>query len=447
MRTIQILIFLVLFSVMIKGQQADTIMVDMWSLDDCIQYAVQNSPKVKKQEAQNMIYQQDYLNAVGRLMPSLNAGTRADINFGRGVDSETNLYTNVNTFSNNYSLYTNLMLFDGFANIYRIKMQKANKLLGKEQMEQERETVAFNTMEAFVNVLYYKQMAKLAMEQAEESRNNMKQTQRMEELGIKAKTDLTEMAAKEAADNYLLTKQKNLLSISLILLKEIMNYPMDRELHIEDDLIEIPILIIKEPTAEIYRTAKTFNPKALSAASALEAHKMNRLATKGSLIPIISMDAGLSTGFVKHLDGSEYESFTDQLKNKRGTYIGFTLSLPLFNGFSRSTAYKISKAQESIAENEYYETLRTLYSEIEQAFTDLNGQAKVYHHALKQREAMELAHKANQRRYEEGMISPLELHTSANRVMEAKTQELNAKVQYRLKARLVDYYKGESLIK
>ncbi|MPM90147.1 hypothetical protein SDC9_137264 [bioreactor metagenome] len=59
---------------------------------------------------------------------------------------------------------------------------------------------------------------------------------------------------------------------------------------------------------------------------------------------------------------------------------------------------------------------------------------------------METAHEANQRKYEEGLISPLELHTSANRVVQAKTEELNAELQYRLKERLVRYYKGESFM-
>ncbi len=58
MREIHIFIFLVLSSALIKGQQAETIQLNIWSLDECIQYAVQNSPRIKKQEAQNMIYHQ-----------------------------------------------------------------------------------------------------------------------------------------------------------------------------------------------------------------------------------------------------------------------------------------------------------------------------------------------------------------------------------------------------
>ncbi len=59
---------------------------------------------------------------------------------------------------------------------------------------------------------------------------------------------------------------------------------------------------------------------------------------------------------------------------------------------------------------------------------------------------MGVAQQANLRKYNEGLISPLELHTSSNRVFQAKTEELNAKLKYYLKRKLVNYYKGQSYI-
>lgn len=439
-RFLHILLFVLVANMALQAQKKQ------WSLDDCIRYAVENSPKINKQKAQNSIYQQDYMSAVGRMLPSLNAGTNAYFNFGRGIDYETNTYTNINSFSNNYSIYSNLTIFDGLSNIYRVKMQKTNRLVGKQQLEQEREMVAYDTMEAFFNVLYYKKMVQLAQEQADESTNNMKQTKRMEELGMKAKPDVAEMAAKEAADIYNLTRQRNLLTIGTILLKEKMNFPIDKELEIEDQQTDALIVKSGETAPAIYETARIINPKALSAQSALEVQELNRRSVMGGFSPVISMEAGLSSGFARYLDNTDYSSFSEQLKNKRGTYLGFILSVPLFNGFSKSTSYKRSKAQVIIAESELQETLRALYSEIEQAVADMNGQADSYQQAVKQREAMEAAHAANQRKYEEGLISPLELHTSVNRVVGAKAEELNAELQYRIKARLVRYYKGESFI-
>ncbi|MDU1892565.1 MAG: TolC family protein [Dysgonomonas sp.] len=414
-----------------------------WTLEECMLYAVKNSPQKNKQDAQNSIYHQNYLEAIGKLLPSLSANTNVSFNFGRGLDSETNTYTDINTFSNNYSLYTSLTLFDGFSNIARLKLQKVNKILGRQQLQEIKDLIAYETMDAYFTVLYNMEMVKLAEEQLAESSANLKQVKRMEELGMKGSPDVAELAAKEASDNYNLTRQKNLLTIGIIKLKEKMNYPIDHDLVISNSELSDKIITkLNESALQIFEQSRLYNPKAQAAESSLQAQKLSYKSAKGSLFPVLSADAGYSTNFSRYMDGSDYSSYKDQIRDKRGRYIGLSLSIPIFSGFSRSAQVKRSKAQVVIAESEKEETLRSLYSEIEQAVADVNGQADEYLQAQKQTDAMEIAHKVNQRKFTEGLISAIELHTSANRLTQARAEELNSQLKYQLKHKLVDYYKG-----
>ena len=414
----------------------------IWTLEECMAYAVENSPKVNKQDAQNEIYHQNYMEAIGRLLPSLGANTSAYFNFGRRVDDETNTYTTINSFSNSYGLYSAITLFDGLAGIHRAKIQKTNKLMGKEQLQSVKDMVAYETMELFFTVLYSAEIVKLAEEQLEESSANLRQIKRMEELGVKGVSDVAEMEAKAASDNYSLTRQRNIYTISLIRLKEKMNYPLDEELAIMHDYSQSMVAIFVESASEIFKNAKEINPKAVAANLALRSQELNLKAARGARLPSLAAEAGYSTNFSKYLDGRSYVSFKDQLKDKRGHYIGVSLSIPIFSGLSRTSTVNRSKAQVIIAQNEETEALRTLYSEIEQAVADKSGQADEYYYANKQSEAVKLAHKINQRKYEEGLISALELHTSSNRLVQAMAEEMNAKLKYELKSRLVEYYKG-----
>lgn len=125
---------------------------------------------------------------------------------------------------------------------------------------------------------------------------------------------------------------------------------------------------------------------------------------------------------------------------------GFSLSLPIFDGLARVSNLKRSKQELVIARNQKEETRRTLYSDIEQAVADMNGQADEFYQADRQEEAMNMAHRLNLRKYEEGLINAIELHTSANRLMQARSEKLNARLKYSLKKRLVDYYRGEPFI-
>jgi len=418
-----------------------------WTLQECMQYAVENSPGIHAQEARTNIYRQDYIEAVGKLLPSLNAGTSIDYSYGRGLDAETNTYTDENSFSNNYSIYSSLQLFDGLSNITKIKMQKVNQLMGREKLQEIKDLVAYETMEAYFNVLYYKETVKLAEQQHAASMENLRQVKRMEELGMKGFPDVAEMKAKEATDNYNLTRQRNMQTLGVIKLKEKMNFPIDQEMDVDDYVSGENINKYCESAREIFERALSYLPKALTTDAAVKAQKLSYQSAKGSLFPSIKAEAGISTNFSHNLDGSTYTKFNDQFRDKRGSYFGFSLSLPIFNGFSNIAQIKRSKSQLVIAQNEREETLRTLYSEIEQAVADMNGQADEYLQAKRQVEALVVADNVNIQKYKEGLISAIELHTSSNRLLESRISELNAKLKYYLKSNLVNYYKGESYIK
>ncbi len=411
-----------------------------------MQYAVENSPRVHAKEAKTNIDYQNYIEAVGRLLPSVNVGSSIDYRFGRGLDAETNTYTSVNSFSNNYNLYSSMRLFDGMSSIATIRMQKVNRLMGREELQEVKDILAYETMEAYFNVLFYKETVKLAEQQLAASVDNLKQVRRMEELGMKGVPDVAEMQAKEATDNYKLTCQRNIQTLAIIKLKEKMNFPIDQDLDIADYTSEEGINKYPESAMDIYQHSLTFLPKALATDAAVEAQRLSYQSAKGSLLPSLTAEAGISTNFSHFMDGSSYAKFNDQFRDKRGSYIGFMLSIPIFNGFSNTARIQRSKSQLQIAKSERAETLRILYSEIEQAVADMNGQSDEYLQAKRQAEAMVIADNVNKRKYKEGLISAIDLHTSSNRLLESKIVELNARFKYYLKSKLVNYYKGESYI-
>ncbi|MFR5870681.1 MAG: hypothetical protein ACLUEV_02685 [Alistipes sp.] len=69
-----------------------------------------------------------------------------------------------------------------------------------------------------------------------------------------------------------------------------------------------------------------------------------------------------------------------------------------------------------------------------------------YLQAAKQVSATTLAHRAVQRKYDEGLLSSLELQTSATQVQQAKSYLLDVKLQYVIQYRLIRYYQGIPLI-
>ncbi|GHT62099.1 transporter [Bacteroidia bacterium] len=413
------------------------------TMDDCIRYAVEHNPQRAKQEAQNTIYKIDQREAITGFLPSLSAGTGASFNFGRGVDPETNTYISTNTFSNSYEIYASVVLFDGFSQIYKVKLAKNNRLAGKAQLQDTKDRIALDVMEIFFNASYYKGTVNLAEKQLQESLDNLKRIKRMEELGMKSSPDVAEIEAKEAEDRFMLTKQKNLLNLEIIKLKEKMNLPAEEDLLIAEAGNSDLALLSNENSTEIFGQALQTLPKLLSSEQSLKSKDAEYKATRSRMFPTISANAGFSTGFSRLMDASPYMSFKEQLKNREGSYIGLSLSIPLFDRLSRASETRRSKQRLIIAGNENEEIRRQVYGEIEQTLADVKGLYDEYNSAKRKTEAMEAAHKVNVRKYDEGLINALELATSTNRLLNARVEELYTNLKYQLKYKLLQYYKGE----
>lgn len=72
----------------------------------------------------------------------------------------------------------------------------------------------------------------------------------------------------------------------------------------------------------------------------------------------------------------------------------------------------------------------------------MRGAAKEFISADKKAGALDISHHANTRKYEEGLMTVIELQTSSNNLLQAKAERLNCGLQYLLKERVVMYYKG-----
>jgi len=416
-----------------------------WTLDECMRYAVEHSTKRAKQEAQNEIYKQNQLETAGGFLPSLNAGTEGSMNYGRVLDKDTYKYVNNATEYNQYGIYSSVLLFDGFAQLSKLKIEKLNRLKGRQQLQDTKDMLAYETMELFFNVQYFQGTVQLATQQLEQSVASLKQVKRMQELGMKSAPDVAELQAKEAEDRYLLTKQKNLLVQELIKLKDKMNFPVNEDFKTISYESVLAVDSLQENAFDIYQKALTYSPKVLASNLSLESTKKTINVAKAGFYPKLSLNGGINTYFSRTLDGTSYTPFKEQLNTNESYYVGLSLNLPIFNGFSHSSELKRSKQRLIIAQNEHEETLREVYSDIEKTVADVNGLADEYAHAIKRTESMKIAHQVNQRKYTEGLISALELNTSSNRLLNAQIEELYTNLKYQLKYKLLSYYKGQAM--
>jgi len=418
----------------------------IWTLDDCMRYAVENSPKVKTQEHTLNTYKAEYRQSLASFLPSVSAYTEVGWGFGRSVDDSYN-YINTTNLSNTYSLSANLPIFNGGQLVNGWRLAKVNRQLGMTNVQKAKDDLSIAIMSAYVDVLYYEGTVIYAEEKLNESKHTSLQTQRMVELGLKGKADFAQVEAQVAADDYFLINQRNLLDVAVLNLKNYMNYPAEQALPIESLDNERSFQLMEESADEIFSYAMSTNPTALQAEYQLSAAKMQHLVEKGKLFPTISFFAGVYTDYYKDLKSEEPgASFSDQFKNKRRESIGFSMSIPLFSRLTRVTSVRRARNNMRIAAEQQTEVLRELQTAIEKAVLEREGLLKETIQMEKKKDADNYSYQVTLRKYEEGLMSPLDVQTSSNTLIQSKANLLLKKLTYFMKCREVDYYKGEPLI-
>lgn len=412
------------------------------TMDECMQYAVEHSISVGKQENVLDNAKMNYKQSVAALFPSVSAGVSASTNFGRSIDPETNSYTTVSTFGNSYSLSASMPLFAGLRYVNAIRAAKVARDRGYSDLQIARDKVAMEVMRAYSDVVYYKGAVNIAVEHLDASRKTLRQAQKLHELGRKSAAEVAEIAAQEANYDYLLAEQQNNLAMAWIALREVMNYPQATPLEVIGDE-EFVVLREGQPMRDVVEHALESNVQVLSSELAVKESKLNYARAKAAWFPSISLSAGINTSYYTNFDNRQaYPSFSSQFWNNSGEYVGVSMSLPIFSNLGRNASVRSSRNALRNAELELAAVRNSVESEVVQACRRMDGYGKLYNQAVKKVEASQLAYDGIAAKFEKGLVTAIELQSAATTLLQAKSDRLRSQLQYMIEKRMVDYYSG-----
>lgn len=412
-----------------------------WTLQECIDYGVDQSLAMERQLLNNKIDKTYLRDAQLDLLPAIEGSSSLGYNFGRSI-GENNTYVNTRIMSNNYYVGASLNLFSGFTAINTWRYRKVSKLKGLEDSETKANDIAVTIMQAFYDVAYAEGLIEISEEQLSNARLQLKKMERQHELGIKPKSDLFDIQAQVAESEFNLISNQNKRSTALVTLKQAMNYKPEDEMEI--DVSSLSSLIPENEsinTTELFNKAKEELPQVNAAQYNLRAAQLNWYVSKGRLLPSFSMSGSLNTYYYD----TQENPFSTQFKDNLGKSFGFSVNIPIFGGLYRHSNIARAKYQMQDAEYAYKETLQNTYKEVELAVLDLQAAAQEYNMAIKKLNFSELSYAANQKKYEEGLVTIMDVNTSDNNLRQAKLDLLKAKLTFGIKKRMVNFYMGTPL--
>ena len=411
-----------------------------WTMQQCMQYAVEHNHEVKQAALELDNYKAQKTKAIGSFLPAVDAGIGAQYNFGRAIDPETNGYTDVSTFYNGYQLSASLPVFDGFSRLHALRAAKASELMGRASLRQHQDQTALNVLQAYANVAYYEGLVKMAEEKVQETALLLKQTRLLEEVGRKSAADVAQVESQQAEADYELTRQQNLYASAMLELKKTMNYPLSDSIKVLGDGCWVMV-----DSNSQHPTSNTQHPELQTACYHMQASKHEWHQARASLFPSLSLSAGLNTTYYKTLHSETAASFSNQFKNNMGEYVGATLSIPLFNRLQTVTNIRKAKNNYKIACEAYEQKQLELEKLSREAWQDWQGYLKQTVQMEKKVEADSLAYQLTRRQFEEGLSTAIDLHTTSAQLMNSKATLLQCRLMAMVKEQLVRYYQGEQI--
>ncbi|BBE18398.1 type I secretion system, outer membrane component LapE [Aquipluma nitroreducens] len=415
-----------------------------WNLARCISFSLENNIGLKKMEIEKKIASEDLNQSKRDLLPGISASSRAGISFGRSIDPNTNGIINTQFFNNSYDLGTSMTLFNGFKLLNQIEYQKFRKRATELNRINAVDDLAFSVMNSYFDVLYYKGMLKIAEEQVETSRINLKKINKQVELGMKSKTDLLEMSANFETEELRRIQVGNSLKTAVLQLKQRMNLTDTTEMVLDEE--QSPMEVSAKPDQRSLFSAYTqWSPYYQSFEAQLKASRKMLAISRSQLYPSLSANASMGTGFYETTkdETGKTIAFSTQLENNRNKYVGGSLNIPIFSRWAVRSDIKKAKLQVEQAQNTLDEEKQKLYFEMANNLNDLEALEKEYNQYQKQQDADQLAFQAAERKFEQGLVSVVDFYIAKNRLANSASQVLNARLHWEIKKKALDFYSGK----
>lgn len=417
-----------------------------WTIEECISYAVANNHSVRQVELEYDNYRSEHNAAIAAFAPSINGYSSLQFSTGRTTSNETNNYINVSSMTNAYSIEATLPLFNGGNLFNSLRSAAQRKAMGASALRKAQDNMAIDVMQSCIEVLYYKGLIGVSTDKLAESDSVFRKANRMMELGMKSQSDVAQIAAQNAADRYDLTHNTNLYRASMLKLKQQMTLQTSDTLEL--DTTKMSMINIRNQSAdEIFAFASKENSSVKEVLSTKNAARYSRYAAIGSMLPSLNLYAGINTSYQKIISNSEASttSFSKQLDNNLGQYVGVQLSVPLLGNLRKTGAARRARNQMLIATEKYYEALDQLRADVEQAVLDCDAYTLEIMQMQTKVDADILAYQLTKRKFEEGLMNAIDLQNSANTLALSKAKLLQSRLTLMLKLKYLNYLQGEKL--
>ena len=452
-----------------------------WTLQECVNYAIQNNISIKQSELDTKTALIDKRGALGDFLPSLDANVRHSWNIGLNTDILTGVLRNQTTQFTSAGVNVGIDIYKGLQNQNTLRRANLSIVAAKYQLLKMQEDVALNVANAFLQVLFNKENLKVQLEQLGINQKQLARSEELVKAGSIPRGDLLDVKATVASNNQNVITAENTLLISKLSLAQLLQLKDFESFDVVDDTnIKDENNIMAQTPNSIYQKAKEGRTELKIARTNLEISEKNVAIAKGAFQPtlqgfysfssrvgygdrVVGIQPNTSnpTSIIGYVDGTNQNvlqnnvspvlgnsaPFFDQFSNNKGQSFGVQLSIPIFNGFAvrnNVDRSKVSLERSKIAvEQQDLDLQRNVFT----SFADAKGALNAYESSIIAVEARQGAYDYAKEKYDVGLMNSFDFNQAQTLLTNAQSDVLRTKYDYIFKIKILEFYFGIPLIK
>ncbi|WP_423999952.1 TolC family protein [Maribacter sp. IgM3_T14_3] len=413
----------------------------IWSLEDCISYAIENNITIKDADLNTSISEVSYNKAKSAKLPNLFGSASQNFSNGTSIDPITSDYVSDQIHSTNLGINSSVTLFQGNQLNNQVKQNQLlveqNSLLAQEA----KNNIVISILESYLQTLFSKEGISIAENNLSASEKEVLRAKSRLDAGTIALSDYTEAQSQAATNKYNIIAAKNDYELNIINLKQLLELPPLEDLTIETVDENQDLINLELNKEAIYTNALSYLPEVDASKTNILVNEKELEIAKGGYLPTLALTGSLGSGYTSIRDNT----FTDQLDVNFNQRLGLSLNIPIFNRNQTKSAVQTASFNIEKAEIQKQTIEKEVIKKVETAYQNaLSSQEQLVAAEISQ-DAAEQSYNLAQKKYELGDLSTTDLVISQNTFTNAQQNYLQSKYLNILYHQLLQFYQGNDI--
>lgn len=409
-----------------------------WTLDECINYAMENNLTLKLSKLKQRSAQEDVMQSKAALFPTLSANT----NQGVGYSPFDNTAADKAYYNGSYGVNAQWTVWNGGQNTNTIKQNK----LTEEQAGLSTDVTANSLQEQitklYVQILYMSEAIEVNRQSLETSKKNEERGQQMVEVGKMSKADLAQLSAQRASSEYSIVESETQLAKYKLQLKQALDLDAGTVFDVaipstsdQQALAEIPSLV------SVFDAAMAQRPEIKNALLGIESSNLQMKIAKAGALPTVTVNGGLGTS----TNSMSSLAWGTQMKNNFDLTASVAINVPIFDARRTKTSVNKARIAQEQAQLNFEDEERALYCTIEELWLDAINNQQKFRSALATVESEQESYNLLSEQFNLGLKNIVELLTGKDKLLTAQQNKLQSKYTTILSQQLLKFYQNGTI--